>query len=71
MQDVMEEIDRFDGDAIPTQEPQGSGSGWAYSHSEHELAFVLHNLDINTHFWMPNVYYQTQGTLYSEAMSYR
>ncbi|MCI35012.1 hypothetical protein A2U01_0056233, partial [Trifolium medium] len=71
MQDVMEEIDRFDESAIPTQPPQGSGSGWAYTHSEHELASLLHNLDINTHFRMPNVYYQTQGTLYSEAMSYR
>ncbi|MCI50098.1 hypothetical protein A2U01_0071342, partial [Trifolium medium] len=28
-------------------------------------------MDINTHFRMPNVYYQTQGTLYLEAMSYR
>ncbi|MCI51012.1 hypothetical protein A2U01_0072256, partial [Trifolium medium] len=43
MHDVMEEIDRFDGGAIPTQEPQqGSGSGWAYTHSEHELASLLH-----------------------------
>ncbi|MCI41653.1 hypothetical protein A2U01_0062886, partial [Trifolium medium] len=58
MRDVVEEIDRFDGGAIPTQPQQGS-SGWSYSHSEHELASLLHNLDINTHFRMPNVYYQT------------
>ncbi|MCI97723.1 hypothetical protein A2U01_0119024, partial [Trifolium medium] len=38
MQDVMEEIDRFGGGAGPTHEPQGSGGGWAYTHSEHELA---------------------------------
>ncbi|MCI88687.1 hypothetical protein A2U01_0109974, partial [Trifolium medium] len=44
MRDVMEEIDHFDGGAIPTQEPQCSGSGWPYSHSEHELASLLHNL---------------------------
>ncbi|MCI87079.1 hypothetical protein A2U01_0108360, partial [Trifolium medium] len=58
MQDVMEETDRFGGGAVPAQEPQGSGSGWAYTHSEHELASLLHNLDLNTHFRMPNVYYQ-------------
>ncbi|MCI74027.1 hypothetical protein A2U01_0095291, partial [Trifolium medium] len=38
MQDIMEEIDRFDGGAMPTQPQQGSGSEWPYSHSEHELA---------------------------------
>ncbi|MCH90390.1 hypothetical protein A2U01_0011305, partial [Trifolium medium] len=52
MRDVMEEIDRFDGGAIPTQTQQGSGSGWPYSNSEHELASLLHNLDINSHFRM-------------------
>ncbi|MCI74565.1 hypothetical protein A2U01_0095829, partial [Trifolium medium] len=38
LRDVMEEIDRFDGGAIPNQPQQGSGSEWPYSHSEHELA---------------------------------
>ncbi|MCI34817.1 hypothetical protein A2U01_0056038, partial [Trifolium medium] len=50
MHDVMEEIDHFDGNAIPTQPQQGSGNEWPYSHSEHELASLLHNMDINTHF---------------------
>ncbi|MCI37596.1 hypothetical protein A2U01_0058820, partial [Trifolium medium] len=36
MDDIMEEIDRFDGSAIPTQPQQGSGGAWPYSHSEHE-----------------------------------
>ncbi|MCI41126.1 hypothetical protein A2U01_0062359, partial [Trifolium medium] len=49
LREDMEEIDRFDGSAIPTQPQQGSGSGWSYSHSEHELASLLHNLDINSH----------------------
>ncbi|MCI65476.1 hypothetical protein A2U01_0086734, partial [Trifolium medium] len=52
MRDVMEEIDHFNGGAIPTQPQKGSGSGWAYTHSEHELASLLHNMDINTHFRM-------------------
>ncbi|MCI18559.1 hypothetical protein A2U01_0039713, partial [Trifolium medium] len=61
----------FDGSTLPTQPQQGSGDAWPYSHSEHELASLLHNLDINSHFRMPNVYYSTQGWLYSEAMTYR
>ncbi|MCI43223.1 hypothetical protein A2U01_0064460, partial [Trifolium medium] len=71
MREVMEEIDRFDGGALPTQPQQGSGSGWPYTHSEHELVSLLHNLDINTHLRLPNVYYNTQGALYTEAMTYR
>ncbi|MCI44527.1 hypothetical protein A2U01_0065766, partial [Trifolium medium] len=71
LREVMEDINRFDGSTIPTQPQQGSGSGWPYSHSKHELASLLHNLDINTHFQMPNVYYNTQGSLYTEAVSYR
>ncbi|MCI56861.1 hypothetical protein A2U01_0078112, partial [Trifolium medium] len=50
LREVMEEIDRFDGSALPTQPQQGSGSDCPYSHSEHELASLLHNLDVNSHF---------------------
>ncbi|MCI85969.1 hypothetical protein A2U01_0107248, partial [Trifolium medium] len=49
----MEEIDRYDGSTLPTQPQQTSGGAWPYSHYEHELASLLHNLDINTHFQMP------------------
>ncbi|MCI63553.1 hypothetical protein A2U01_0084810, partial [Trifolium medium] len=69
MHEAMEEIDRFDGGAMPTQPQQSSGGAWPYTHSEHELVSLLHNLDINFHFRMPNVYYNTQGALYTEAMS--
>ncbi|MCI18079.1 hypothetical protein A2U01_0039230, partial [Trifolium medium] len=65
MDDVMEEIDRFDSGALPNQQQQ-SGD-WPYTHSEHELASLLHNLDLNTHFRLPNVYYNTQGQMYTEA----
>ncbi|MCI63066.1 hypothetical protein A2U01_0084323, partial [Trifolium medium] len=71
LNEVMEEIDRFDGNTIPTQPQQGGGSDWPYTHSEHELASLLHNLDLNSHFRLPIVYYNTQGLMYSEAMSYR
>ncbi|MCI71086.1 hypothetical protein A2U01_0092349, partial [Trifolium medium] len=43
MDDIMQEIDRFASDALPTQQ-QNSGD-WPYTHSEHELASLLHNLD--------------------------
>ncbi|MCI45616.1 hypothetical protein A2U01_0066855, partial [Trifolium medium] len=69
MDDIMEEIDRFASDALPTQQ-QNSGD-WSYTHSEHELASLLHNLDLNTSHRLLNVYYNTQGFLYTEAMSYR
>ncbi|MCI37115.1 hypothetical protein A2U01_0058339, partial [Trifolium medium] len=71
LHEVLEEIDRFDGSTIPTQPQQVGGGDWLYTHSEHELTSLLHNLDINTHFRLPNIYYNTQGLMYSEAMTYR
>ncbi|MCI31050.1 hypothetical protein A2U01_0052261, partial [Trifolium medium] len=69
LDDVMEEINRFESSAFPNQQQQ-SGD-WPYTHSEHELASLLHNLNLNTHFRLPNMYYNTQGQLYTEAMTYR
>ncbi|MCI67936.1 hypothetical protein A2U01_0089195, partial [Trifolium medium] len=66
MDDMMEEIDRFTSDALPTQQ-QNSGD-WPYTHSEHELASLLHNLDLTIAHRLPNMYYNTQGSLYTEAM---
>ncbi|MCI46119.1 hypothetical protein A2U01_0067359, partial [Trifolium medium] len=59
--DVMEEIDRFNSGAVPNQQQQ-SGD-WPYTHSEHEVATLLHNMDINTHFRLPNLYCNTQGMM--------
>ncbi|MCI64462.1 hypothetical protein A2U01_0085720, partial [Trifolium medium] len=42
LHEVMEEIDRYDGSSLPTQPRQNSGGAWPYSHSEHELASLLH-----------------------------
>ncbi|MCI71023.1 hypothetical protein A2U01_0092286, partial [Trifolium medium] len=52
LDDVMEDIDRFDSSTLPNQQQQGGN--WPYTHSEHELASLLHNLDLNTHFRLPN-----------------
>ncbi|MCH82448.1 hypothetical protein A2U01_0003255, partial [Trifolium medium] len=66
--ELMEEIDRFDGGVQPDQQQHDN---WPYTHSEHEIASLLHNLDINTALHLPNVYYNTQGALYTESMTYR
>ncbi|MCI66610.1 hypothetical protein A2U01_0087868, partial [Trifolium medium] len=53
--ELMDEIDRFEGGAIPGQQQQ---LNWPYTHSEHELATLLHNMDLNTYLRLPNLYYK-------------
>ncbi|MCH93638.1 hypothetical protein A2U01_0014590 [Trifolium medium] len=72
-----EEMNQFEDGVHPNQQQsvypnqQQHHDNWPFTHSEHERASLLHNLDINTVLRLSNVYYNTQGALYTEAMTYR
>ncbi|MCH79999.1 hypothetical protein A2U01_0000761 [Trifolium medium] len=40
-------------------------------HSKNEIAALLHTLDLNEVYNLPNLYYNTSGSLYTEAMNVR
>ncbi|CAJ2647357.1 unnamed protein product [Trifolium pratense] len=50
---------------IPAQDPP------RYSHDMNQLASMLHQMEISQYSGLPNLYFDTASTMYTEAMSYR
>ncbi|CAJ2662419.1 unnamed protein product [Trifolium pratense] len=74
-----EEINRFedgvhpDQHEVPVDEPQGmpEPAPPRYSHDINQLASMLHQMEISQYSGLPNLYFDTASSMYTEAMTYR
>ncbi|MCI71664.1 hypothetical protein A2U01_0092927, partial [Trifolium medium] len=67
-----EEMDQFERRVHPDQqqvpeEPQASAMP-RYTNSINEMASLLHNIELSQRAGLPNMYYDTNSSLYTEAM---
>ncbi|CAJ2642451.1 unnamed protein product [Trifolium pratense] len=74
-----EEINRFEEGNHPDQQGEPAYEsqeipGHApprYSHDMNQLASMLHQMEISQYFGLPNLYFDTASSMYTEAMAYR
>ncbi|PNX59674.1 hypothetical protein L195_g059805, partial [Trifolium pratense] len=74
-----EEINMFedgnhpDQHEVPVNEPQGmpEQAPPLYSHDINQLASMLHQMEISQYSGLPNLYFDTTSTMYSEVMANR
>ncbi|CAJ2648220.1 unnamed protein product [Trifolium pratense] len=74
-----EEINRFeegnhpDQQGDPIHEPQDipAHAPPLYSHDVNQLASMLHQMEISQYSGLPNLYFDTASSMYTEAMTYR
>ncbi|GAU49097.1 hypothetical protein TSUD_90480 [Trifolium subterraneum] len=69
--ELMADIDGFMGNDIPAQQNEEPKGGFHYTYSEDEITRLLHDLDLYKAQGCSHLYFNPQGSLYSEAMRYQ
>ncbi|MCH81297.1 hypothetical protein A2U01_0002082 [Trifolium medium] len=70
-----EEINMFEAGVHPNQhqvlENHPAPEAPQFTHSVNELAALLHSMELSQYSGLPNMYYDTQSAMYTEAIAYR